>query len=125
MTTSLTELTARFHAPVTMTASEVPARSDVLIVLDDDPTGTQSVSDLPVLTRWTAKDLGWAFAQNAPAIYVMTNSRSLDPADAKQINIEVAEAALAAAGDRKLTSCPALIRRCAGTSRSSPIPWLM
>lgn len=103
MTTSLTELTARFHAPVTMTASEVPARSDVLIVLDDDPTGTQSVSDLPVLTRWTAKDLGWAFAQNAPAIYVMTNSRSLDPADAKQINIEVAEAALAAAGDRKLT----------------------
>ena len=24
----------------------------VLVVLDDDPTGTQSVADLPVLTRW-------------------------------------------------------------------------
>ena len=100
---SLDQLTAGFHDPVAMPASDVPVRSDVLIVLDDDPTGTQSVADLPVLTSWTQDDFAWAFEQNAPAIYLMTNSRSLDPEDARQINIEVAKAALAAAGDRKLT----------------------
>lgn len=103
MTYSLDQLTAGFHEPVAMPAADVPARSDVLIVLDDDPTGTQSVADLPVLTRWTQDDFAWAFEQNAPAIYLMTNSRSLDPEDARQINIDVAKAALAAAGDRKLT----------------------
>ena len=30
----------------------------VLVVLDDDPTGTQSVADLPVLTRWEVSDFG-------------------------------------------------------------------
>lgn len=67
------------------------------IVLDDDPTGTQSVADLPVLTSWTVEDLAWALGTGAPAVYVMTNSRSLAPASAEQRNIEVVTHALAAA----------------------------
>lgn len=59
-----------------------------LIVLDDDPTGTQSVSELPVVTTWDVEDLAWALAGGAPAVYVMTNSRSLDPADAERVNRE-------------------------------------
>ena len=31
-----------------------------LVVLDDDPTGTQTVRDLPVLTRWAVGDIRWA-----------------------------------------------------------------
>jgi uncharacterized protein YgbK (DUF1537 family) len=50
-----------------------------LVVLDDDPTGTQSVADLPVLTDWSQADLEWALQTGAPAVYVLTNSRSLDP----------------------------------------------
>lgn len=38
----------------------------VLVVLDDDPTGTQSVADLPVLTRWDVEDFIWAFGQSKP-----------------------------------------------------------
>ena len=34
-----------------------------LVVLDDDPTGTQTVRDLPVLTRWTVDDIRWALQQ--------------------------------------------------------------
>lgn len=49
---------------------------DLLVVLDDDPTGTQSVADLPVLLEWSEQDLEWAFRRGAPACYVMTNSRS-------------------------------------------------
>ncbi|MDQ0925208.1 uncharacterized protein YgbK (DUF1537 family) [Pseudarthrobacter sp. W1I19] len=70
----------------------------VLVVLDDDPTGTQSVADLPVLTRWDVDDFIWAFGQSKPAVYVLTNTRSLDPAEAAARNEEVVRNALAAAG---------------------------
>ncbi|NUT72598.1 four-carbon acid sugar kinase family protein [Pseudarthrobacter sp. C4D7] len=70
----------------------------VLVVLDDDPTGTQSVADLPVLTRWEVEDFTWAFSQGKPAVYVLTNTRSLDPAEAAARNEEVVRNALAAAG---------------------------
>ncbi|QQS01593.1 MAG: hypothetical protein IPK37_03925 [Austwickia sp.] len=69
----------------------------VLVVLDDDPTGTQSVADLPVLLTWTVEAFAWAFAQGTPAVYVMTNSRSLDGRHAERRNREVARAAFAAA----------------------------
>lgn len=68
-----------------------------LVVLDDDPTGTQSVADLPVLNSWSPADLEWALRTGAAAVYVMTNSRSLDPVEAEGRNREVARAALAAA----------------------------
>lgn len=82
--------------PASRVADLVAAGGRVLVVLDDDPTGTQSVADLPVLTGWSEDDLGWALTQGARAVYVMTNSRSLDPAQAEQRNREVARAALAA-----------------------------
>ncbi|SDH55886.1 four-carbon acid sugar kinase family protein [Agrococcus jejuensis] len=94
------ELLAGAPAPLTIPASEVAAALDpslVQIVLDDDPTGTQSVADLPVLTRWEAEDLDWALATGAPAVYVLTNTRSLDEADAAARNREVVAVALAAA----------------------------
>lgn len=69
----------------------------MLIVIDDDPTGTQSVSDLPVLTRWTQADLAWA-ATNSPAVYLQTNSRSLSQRDASAITGDAAAAALEAFG---------------------------
>lgn len=68
-----------------------------LIVLDDDPTGTQSVADLPVLNAWAPDDLEWALGTGAAAVYVMTNSRSLDPEAAARCNVEVVSAALEAA----------------------------
>lgn len=74
----------------------------VLVVLDDDPTGTQSVADLPVLTQWEVADFSWAFEHIArsgsnPAVYVLTNTRSLDPAEAAARNEEAVRNALAAA----------------------------
>jgi uncharacterized protein YgbK (DUF1537 family) len=88
--------------PASEVAASVVASGRTLVVLDDDPTGTQSVADLPVLTRWSAADFEWAFAQHAPAVYVLTNTRSLDPAEAEKRNREVVRNALAAAGDVRL-----------------------
>ena len=56
------DLLAPLPTALQIPAAEVAAaRADdlVLIVLDDDPTGTQSVADLPVLTRWEHEDLDW------------------------------------------------------------------
>lgn len=100
MSISFEELLAGYPEPVATTAADVRAaagQARVLIVLDDDPTGTQSVADLPVLTDWSVESLEWALAQQRPAIYVMTNSRSLDPAEAAERNREVARAAFTAA----------------------------
>ena len=79
----------------------------ILVVLDDDPTGTQSVSDLPVLTRWEPSDFSWAFQhirdeRLAPAVYVLTNTRSLDEAEASARIEEIVRNALEVAGSARL-----------------------
>ena len=84
----------------TVIADRVRRAPRVLVVLDDDPTGTQSIADLPVLARWEVADFEWALDTAAPAVYVLTNSRSLDPASAARINREVVIAAVTAARAR-------------------------
>lgn len=84
-------------SPATVQAANHQAQAPLLIVLDDDPTGTQSVADLPVLMSWEITDFIWAMSTKKPAIYVMTNSRSLSPDIAEKVNREVATNAYAAA----------------------------
>jgi uncharacterized protein YgbK (DUF1537 family) len=92
--------------PADLVASAVAASSAasprVLVVLDDDPTGTQSVADLPVLTSWDVADFTWAYShirenKTKAAVYVLTNTRSLDRAEAAARNEEIVRNALAAA----------------------------
>jgi uncharacterized protein YgbK (DUF1537 family) len=78
-----------------VSAAEVAARisgGPRLVVLDDDPTGTQTVADIPVLTSWTVDDLRWALRQDSTAFFVLTNTRSLSPEDAAARNREVVRA---------------------------------
>jgi len=122
---SIDDLLADLPSPTDTTPDDVRAvRTDArqLVVLDDDPTGTQSVADLPVLNAWSVDDLAWALGTGAAAVYVMTNSRSLDPASAAQRNTEVVDAALAAA-DRlgvQVDFVSRATRRSAATTPSSP-----
>ena len=58
-------------------------------VLDDDPTGTQTVHGVPVLTTWSVEDLRWALGQPSPTFYVLTNSRSLPEDEAAAMNREI------------------------------------
>ena len=101
MTASLHDLLAGWPAGATVDAAAVARRAAearrTLVVLDDDPTGTQSVADLPVLLDWTRESFDWAFGQGRPAVYVMTNSRSLAPDDAARVTREVVRSALASA----------------------------
>jgi uncharacterized protein YgbK (DUF1537 family) len=83
--------------PAADVARAVTASRRRLVVLDDDPTGTQAVAGVPVLTQWAGADLRWAFRQPTPAFFILTNTRSLAPAAMADRNREVVGAVAAAA----------------------------
>ncbi len=75
----------------------VVARRQKVVVLDDDPTGTQTVHSVPVLTEWPVKALRDALADdNTTAFYLLTNSRSLPLSEARELNAEIGRNLLAA-----------------------------
>jgi uncharacterized protein YgbK (DUF1537 family) len=63
-----------------------------VVFLDDDPTGTQTIADLPVLTSWSVADLQWALQQQTTGFFILTNTRSLSEADAAELNRQVVDA---------------------------------
>lgn len=60
-----------------------------LVVLDDDPTGMQTLYGIPVLLQWQGDEIREALAANWPAVYILTNSRSMDAGGAARTVREV------------------------------------
>lgn len=69
-------------------------RGRTVVVLDDDPTGTQAVADVPVLSSWSPDDVRWAMRRPVGGFFVLTNTRSLSPADAAAVTREVVDVCL-------------------------------
>jgi uncharacterized protein YgbK (DUF1537 family) len=69
--------------------ARLAAGSPKLVVLDDDPTGTQTVHDVPVLTTWDEAALRQELAAPGPVFYILTNSRSLPLPAAQALNAEI------------------------------------
>src|SRR4051794_32859000 len=63
--------------------------SKKLVVLDDDPTGVQTVHGIAVLARWSVEDLAAELPRPEPAFFILTNSRSLPEAEAVALNREI------------------------------------
>ena len=63
----------------------------VIFVIDDDPTGTQTVHDVPVLTLWTPELIAREVEEGETLLFILSNSRSLPPAEAMQINREIGD----------------------------------
>jgi len=53
-----------------------------IIVLDDDPTGSQTVHSCLLLTQWDVETLVEGLRDPAPIFFVLTNTRALPPAEA-------------------------------------------
>lgn len=60
-----------------------------LVVLDDDPTGSQTVHSCLLLTRWDAATLREALLDDAPLFFVLTNTRGMNAPRAAAITREV------------------------------------
>ncbi|WP_353931174.1 four-carbon acid sugar kinase family protein [Okeanomitos corallinicola TIOX110] len=60
-----------------------------IIVLDDDPTGSQTVHSCLLLMHWDVETLRLGLKDNAPIFFILTNTRSLTPEDAANVTREV------------------------------------
>lgn len=79
------------------TADRIRAENRCIVALDDDPTGCQTVHDTWVLTTWQADAIKNALADNDPSLFILTNSRSLAPEQARTVTREAAGNVLRAA----------------------------
>lgn len=62
-----------------------------IIVLDDDPTGSQTVHSCLLLTRWDVATLRLGLADESPIFFVLTNTRAMTPAQADAVTREVCQ----------------------------------
>jgi uncharacterized protein YgbK (DUF1537 family) len=67
-----------------------------LVVIDDDPTGTQTVHDVELLTTWNVPLLTDALGKRSQLFYLLTNSRSMPERDASGLNYDIAQQLVAA-----------------------------
>ncbi len=70
---------------------KVKESSQTIVVLDDDPTGTQTVYDVPVLTEWTTEIIEAEFQKATPLFFILTNSRSLPIRQANQLAVTIGQ----------------------------------
>jgi len=68
---------------------QVGASKRKVVVLDDDPTGTQTVHNTPVLTEWSVEAIESELQKDFPAFYILTNSRSLTLPAARSLNADI------------------------------------
>ncbi len=68
-----------------------PTSQPKIIVLDDDPTGSQTVHSCLLLLKWDVETLTLGLQDAAPIFFVLTNTRSLTPEAAKAVTAEVCE----------------------------------
>lgn len=62
-----------------------------IIVLDDDPTGSQTVHSCLLLMRWDVETLRLGLRDAAPIFFILTNTRALTPEKAAAVTREVCQ----------------------------------
>ncbi|OYE03968.1 four-carbon acid sugar kinase family protein [Nostoc sp. 'Peltigera membranacea cyanobiont' 232] len=62
-----------------------------IIVLDDDPTGSQTVHSCLLLMHWDVDTLRSGLQDDSPIFFVLTNTRSLTPESAASVTKEVCQ----------------------------------
>ncbi len=77
----------------------------ITVVLDDDPTGTQAVSDVSVILDWAQDDVWKSVRPADRSVHVLTNARAYDGEQAGELTRDAASAARA-----HLTDCRFVLR---------------
>lgn len=62
-----------------------------IIVLDDDPTGVQTVHDISVYTDWETDSIRKGFLEENSMFFILTNSRGFTEAQTRKAHKEIAE----------------------------------
>ena len=70
---------------------ELEEYSRKIIVLDDDPTGVQTVHDVTVFTSWDIESIEAGFREENNMFFILTNSRAMSEEKTKSLHREIAE----------------------------------
>lgn len=70
---------------------EIEANNKKIVVLDDDPTGVQTVHDISVYTNWDKDSIRQGFEEENNLFYVLTNSRGFTEEQTTKAHHEIAE----------------------------------
>jgi len=62
-----------------------------IIVLDDDPTGSQTVHSCLLLLQWDVDTLVAGLQDDSPIVFILTNTRALSPKQAESVTREVCQ----------------------------------
>lgn len=62
-----------------------------IVVLDDDPTGVQTVHDVPVYTDWSRESIRRGFLEQGKMFFLLTNSRSFSEDRTRQVHREIGQ----------------------------------
>ena len=84
---------------------EIDASDVKFIVLDDDPTGVQTVHDVSVYTDWSVESIRSGLMEPGKVFYILTNSRGLTAEQTTAVHREISaniNAAAKATGKRYL-----------------------
>lgn len=69
---------------------EIAKNNKKIVVLDDDPTGVQTVHDISVYTNWTKDSIRKGFEEENNLFYVLTNSRGFTKERTTEAHKEIA-----------------------------------
>ena len=97
-----------------------PPTQTKIVVLDDDPTGSQTVHSCLLLTRWDVATLMEGLRHPSPLFFVLTNTRGMDAVRAADITREVCthlRTALAQLKQQGISINPMLVSRSDSTLR--------
>lgn len=70
--------------------AEIKASNKKIVVLDDDPTGVQTVHDISVYTSWDKDSIRAGFDEENSLFYVLTNSRGFTAEQTTKAHHEIA-----------------------------------
>lgn len=86
----LEQVPPQYHEELLSVIREEFLKSEkTIVVLDDDPTGTQTCYDVTVLTSWRVSLIAEELKKKPCVLFILTNSRSMPELEAVQLTLEI------------------------------------
>lgn len=74
----------------TLLQEEIKKNKKKIVVLDDDPTGVQTVHDISVYTNWSKESIKKGLEEENNLFYILTNSRGLTAEETTKVHRDIA-----------------------------------
>ena len=92
------------HDPETeaLLSAEIRKNPMKIVVLDDDPTGVQTVHDISVFTHWDRDTIQEGFAEKNKLFYILTNSRGMTVQETTDVHTQIAQSVASVSEQTKI-----------------------